>query len=91
MRLGVHKAALPQALLCADEVFLFEPPNAGWSMNEVVSRLKQPASVSDSIALLLQRLADSAQPGDSIVIMSNGAFGGLHQQLVQALTAKWGN
>lgn len=91
MRLGVHKAALPQALLCADEVFLFEPPNAGWSMNDVVSRLNQPASVSDNIALLLQRLTDSAQPGDSIVIMSNGAFGGLHQQLVQALTAKWGN
>ncbi|MCB5225446.1 UDP-N-acetylmuramate:L-alanyl-gamma-D-glutamyl-meso-diaminopimelate ligase [Alishewanella sp. 16-MA] len=89
MRLGVHQAALPQALLSADEVLLFEPRNAGWSMSELVARLHGPASVSYDIDELLTRLVATAQPGDSIVIMSNGGFGGIHQKLLTALTDKW--
>lgn len=89
MRLGVHQAALPQALLSADEVLLFEPRNAGWSMADLVARLSQPASVSYDIDELLARLLTMAQPGDSIVIMSNGAFGGIHTKLLAALTEKW--
>lgn len=89
MRLGVHQAALPQALLSADEVLLFEPRSAGWSMADLVTRLSQPASVSYDIDELLARLLTMAQPGDSIVIMSNGAFGGIHTKLLAALTEKW--
>lgn len=89
MRLGVHQAALPQALLSADEVLLFEPRNAGWSMAGLVARLSQPASVSYDIDELLTRLLATALPGDSIVIMSNGAFAGIHSKLVAALTEKW--
>lgn len=89
MRLGVHQAALPEALLPADEVLLFEPRNAGWSMADLVARLSQPGSVSYDIDELVGKLLVMAQPGDSIVIMSNGAFGGIHQKLLAALTDKW--
>ncbi len=89
MRLGIHQAALPEALLTADEVFLFEPANANWSMAELAARLAKPASVSADIDALVSRLLAAALPGDSIVIMSNGAFGDIHQKLLAALTKKW--
>lgn len=89
MRLGVHQAALPEALLAADEVLLFEPRDAGWSMSEVVARLNQPGSVSYDIDELVSKLQNMAQPGDSIVIMSNGGFGGIHNKLLAALAEKW--
>lgn len=85
MRLGVHQAALPQALLSADQVFLYEPRNAGWSMAELAARLSMPASVCYDIAELKASILALVQPGDQIVIMSNGAFGGIHQQLLEAL------
>lgn len=86
MRLGVHQAALPQALLTADQVFLYEPRNAGWSMAELAARLSMPASVCYDIAELKASILALVQPGDQIVIMSNGAFGGIHQQLLEALS-----
>ena len=86
MRLGVHQAALPQALLTADQVFLYEPRNAGWSMAELAARLAMPASVCYDIAELKASILALVQPGDQIVIMSNGAFGGIHQQLLEALS-----
>lgn len=86
MRLGVHQAALPQALLSADQVFLYEPRNAGWSMAELAARLSMPASVCYDIAELKASILALVQPGDQIVIMSNGAFGGIHQQLLEALS-----
>jgi UDP-N-acetylmuramate: L-alanyl-gamma-D-glutamyl-meso-diaminopimelate ligase len=86
MRLGVHQAALPQALSSANQVFLYEPRNAGWSMAELAARLSMPASVCYDIAELKASILALAQPGDQIVIMSNGAFGGIHQQLLEALS-----
>lgn len=86
MRLGVHQAALPQALLTADQVFLYEPRNAGWSMAELAARLAMPANVCYDIAELKASILALVQPGDQIVIMSNGAFGGIHQQLLEALS-----
>lgn len=86
MRLGVHQAALPQALLSADQVFLYEPRNAGWSMADLAARLAMPASVCYDIAELKSSILALVQPGDQIVIMSNGAFGGIHQQLLDALS-----
>jgi UDP-N-acetylmuramate: L-alanyl-gamma-D-glutamyl-meso-diaminopimelate ligase len=32
-------------------------------------------------------VASAAKPGDSILVMSNGGFGGIHQKLLDALQA----
>jgi UDP-N-acetylmuramate: L-alanyl-gamma-D-glutamyl-meso-diaminopimelate ligase len=45
----------------------------------------QRAKTADSLAQLLAQVVQAAQPGDHIVCMSNGAFGGIHQQLLDAL------
>ncbi|MCD1597612.1 UDP-N-acetylmuramate:L-alanyl-gamma-D-glutamyl-meso-diaminopimelate ligase [Rheinheimera aquimaris] len=89
MRMGVHQAALPLALALADQVYLYEPANANWSLDALARSLAPKASLSRDIDALVQLLADQAMPGDSIVIMSNGGFGGIHDKLIKALTAKW--
>lgn len=90
MRMGVHQAALPLALAIADKVFLFEPANANWSLDALTRALAPKASLTQDINALVQQLAEQAMPGDSIVIMSNGGFGGIHDKLIAALAQKWG-
>lgn len=89
MRLGVHKQALPASLKTADQVFLFEPQNSGWSLADVAAACGNKAQVSTDIAELVTLITDAAVQGDSIVIMSNGGFGGIHDKLLDALKKKW--
>lgn len=91
MRMGVHKEALPASLQKADAVFLFEPASSGWSLGALAEQISQqcaiPAAVEQDIDRLVQRIVASAQPGDSVLVMSNGGFGGIHDKLLQALAA----
>ena len=89
MRLGVHKEALPASLKQANQVFLFEPANSGWSLADVAKAIGPQAEVGTDITALVARITDQAQSGDSIVIMSNGSFGGIHDKLLDALRKKW--
>lgn len=85
MRMGVHKDALPASLAAADQVFLFEPAGSGWSLQVLADAIGDKASVRSSIDDLVQQIVSEAKPGDSILVMSNGGFGGIHQQLLDAL------
>ncbi|MCG9624831.1 UDP-N-acetylmuramate:L-alanyl-gamma-D-glutamyl-meso-diaminopimelate ligase [Vibrio mediterranei] len=85
MKRGVHKETLAQSLTQADAVFLFQPDNIDWSVEEIAHSCSQPAKVSDSIDELVQAIVEQAQPGDQILVMSNGGFGGIHQKLLEAL------
>ena len=88
MRMGVHQAALPLSLALADKVFLYEPANANWSLDALTRALAPKASLSQDIDALVNLLTEQAEPGDSIVIMSNGGFGGIHDKLISALKRK---
>lgn len=87
MRMGVHKDALPASLAAADQVFLFEPAGSGWSLQVLADAIGGKASVRSSIDELVQQIVSEAKPGDSILVMSNGGFGGIHQKLLDALAA----
>ncbi|MDX5407466.1 MAG: UDP-N-acetylmuramate:L-alanyl-gamma-D-glutamyl-meso-diaminopimelate ligase [Chromatiaceae bacterium] len=89
MRMGVHQAALPLALALADQVFLYEPANANWSLESLTRALAPKASLSQNIDGLVGELTAQASAGDNIVIMSNGGFGGIHDKLISALKQKW--
>ena len=56
-----------------------------WSLDSVVERSRTPAQLVDNIDELAQQVAREAMPGDQIVIMSNGSFGGIHQKLLDQL------
>lgn len=85
MRLGVHRAALAPALALADRVWLYEPPGLGWDLADVARATTPPTAVLDSIDALVAAIAAEAKPGDHIVVMSNGGFGGIHARLLAAL------
>lgn len=87
MRMGVHKSAIADSLHDADAVLLFEPANSGWSLAAVAEQMPGRAQVFQSVELIVAALVEKASAGDHIVIMSNGGFGGIHQKLLDALSA----
>jgi UDP-N-acetylmuramate: L-alanyl-gamma-D-glutamyl-meso-diaminopimelate ligase len=85
MKMGVHRNTLAPSLSGADEVWLFSPPDLGWDTAPILSALGNRGHASSSIESLAESLAKSARPGDQVLIMSNGGFGGLHGKLLAAL------
>jgi len=85
MRLGVHRAAIAPALAKADRVWLYEPPDLGWNLSDVAQAARPQTEVAASIDALVAAVTAEARPGDHIIIMSNGGFGGIHAKLLVAL------
>jgi UDP-N-acetylmuramate: L-alanyl-gamma-D-glutamyl-meso-diaminopimelate ligase len=52
---------------------------------EDLSARGQSAGYLASVDAIIDRLSREARPGDVIVLMSNGAFGGIHARLLEAL------
>jgi len=46
------------------------------------------AAALPSVDAILERLTADAHAGDTIAVLSNGAFGGLHPRLLRALEAR---
>ncbi len=85
MKMGVNKNELAPSLARADEVFLFQPGHIPWQVADVADACMQPAHCSADIDTLVEMIAKTAQPGDSVLVMSNGGFGGIHQKLLDRL------
>jgi UDP-N-acetylmuramate: L-alanyl-gamma-D-glutamyl-meso-diaminopimelate ligase len=86
MRMGVHKETLAASLAGADDVILYQPADLGWDLHYVSERIQPPCRVLPTIEAIIDYVVNTAQKGDHILIMSNGAFGGLHKKLLTALT-----
>ena len=93
MKLGVMKAQLPTSLLEADKVFAYGASigkdTLGWDLAEVLSPLndngKDMARTFDDLEALVLAISKEAKPGDHILVMSNGGFGGVHQKILNAI------
>jgi UDP-N-acetylmuramate: L-alanyl-gamma-D-glutamyl-meso-diaminopimelate ligase len=96
MKLGVMKAQLPGSLVAADKVFAYGASTGkeslGWDLAEVLSPLNQQepgkAHAFDDLDALVKAVAQEAKPGDHILVMSNGGFGGVHQKILKAISVK---
>lgn len=86
MKLGVMKARLPASLAEADLIFCYAE-NLGWNPAEALAPLGEKAVVEDDLDQLVRRIASAACPGDQVLVMSNGGFGGIHEKLLSALAA----
>jgi len=84
MKLGVMKDALPDSLRDADAVFCYAN-NLGWDAAAALAPIQQKAQTYDDLDQLVSAVTAMAQPGDHVLVMSNGGFGGVHQKLLQAL------
>jgi UDP-N-acetylmuramate: L-alanyl-gamma-D-glutamyl-meso-diaminopimelate ligase len=89
MRMGVHAESLGGALALADQVFLYVPETLRWSPASLTAQLGDRLTADAEIPGLVTAVTASARPGDSIVIMSNGGFGGIHESLLKSLGEKW--
>ncbi|EIC4485249.1 hypothetical protein LAA52_002064 [Salmonella enterica subsp. enterica serovar Dublin] len=88
MKMGLCKDDLAPSLGRADEVFLLQPPHIPWQVSEVADACVQPAHWSGDVDTLAEMVVKTAQPGDHILVMSNGGFGGIHQKLLDGLAKK---
>ena len=88
MKSGVHKDSLPLSLVQADEIYLFQGEQVKWSVAELKAQCQQPCIAEKDIASLVEKVATAANPGDHVLVMSNGSFGGFHDKLLAALAQK---
>ncbi|MBR9907846.1 MAG: UDP-N-acetylmuramate:L-alanyl-gamma-D-glutamyl-meso-diaminopimelate ligase [Gammaproteobacteria bacterium] len=85
MKLGTMADALDTALSEANEIFMLQPDAVQWRVTDKVPRAHVGASVDELLVLLSQKL----QPGDQVVIMSNGGFGNIHNRLIDVLRGQY--
>jgi UDP-N-acetylmuramate: L-alanyl-gamma-D-glutamyl-meso-diaminopimelate ligase len=92
MKLGVMKAQLPASLVDADLVFGYGAPAGkdalGWNLAEALAPMGDKAQAFNDIDTLVKSVVAAARPGDQVLVMSNGGFGGVHQKLLDALSAR---
>ena len=84
MKLGAMKAQLPWSLEEADLAFCHSG-GLGWDAAAALEPMGERAQVADSVDSVIAQVLAQVQPGDHILCMSNGGFGGIHQKLATAL------
>ena len=84
MKLGAMKAALPGSLAVADRVYCYAA-NLGWDAAAALAPLGKRATVCDDLSALVEAIVADARPGDHVLVMSNGGFGGIHEKLLARL------
>ncbi len=84
MKLGAMKAALPASLARAERVFCYDA-NLGWDVAGALAPLGAKAAVHRDLDALVIAIVAEARPGDQILVMSNGGFGGIHAKLLERL------
>ncbi len=87
MRLGVHSDTLAPALTKADIVFLYQPKDLNWDIQKVVLSMNGQARLFPNVDAIVTAVKEEIKSGDHILVMSNGAFGGIHEKLISVLNA----
>jgi UDP-N-acetylmuramate: L-alanyl-gamma-D-glutamyl-meso-diaminopimelate ligase len=84
MKLGAMKERLAASLSAADLVFCYTN-GLGWDAAAALAPLGARAVTAGDVEELADRIAAAACPGDHVLIMSNGSFGGIHAKLLARL------
>ncbi len=87
MRMGVHRQQLAAALAHADAVWIYKAGDIEWDIDKEFAGIPQ-VHVCEEIPRIVAELAAMANSGDRVVVMSNGGFAGIHQQLAEALASR---
>ncbi|HJL15081.1 MAG TPA: Mur ligase family protein [Sandaracinaceae bacterium LLY-WYZ-13_1] len=93
----LHQAAYPRAFASADRTLLAPVGRPEIAAEErldveaIAAAIREAGRQAEAPAdhdALLARLLDEVRPGDTVVLMSNGAFGGLPDRLLAALAVR---
>ncbi len=95
MKMGIHQNSLAQSAALADHTIWYEPAGLEWGLKQAIEQGAAKLKVSNSndssqqiltsVEAIIQHVSDNARANDAIIIMSNGGFEGIHQQLLTAL------
>ena len=86
MKLGTMAAQLPWSLERADLAFCHSG-GLDWDATAALAPMGARAQVTGAIEPLVAQVVANTRPGDHLVCMSNGGFGGVHEKLLSALRA----
>ena len=84
MKLGTMQERLASSLSDADLVFCYGK-DLGWDPGKALASLGTRAFTHMDLGTLVETLARMLRPGDHVLVMSNGGFGGVHEKLLARL------
>jgi len=84
MKLGAMKAQLPWSLEEVDLAFCHSG-GLGWDAASTLAPMGERAQVGATIDEVMAQVLAQVRPGDHLLCMSNGGFGGIHARLLEAL------
>ena len=87
MKRGVMKDALPPSLAQADRVYIYTA-GLGWDARSLFALLGARARCEEDLEPLVAAVVAEARAGDHVLVMSNGGFGGIHDKLLDRLSAR---
>jgi UDP-N-acetylmuramate: L-alanyl-gamma-D-glutamyl-meso-diaminopimelate ligase len=87
MKLGTMKSQLPWSLEQAD-LSICHSGGLDWDAKAALATMGDKAQVAGNIDEVVQQVMALVQPGDHLLCMSNGGFGGIHDKLLMALKAR---
>jgi UDP-N-acetylmuramate: L-alanyl-gamma-D-glutamyl-meso-diaminopimelate ligase len=86
MKLGTMKAQLPWSLEEADLAFCHSG-GLGWDASGALQSMGLKVQVGANIDEVIAQVLTQVKPGDHLLCMSNGGFGGIHNKLLEAIQA----
>jgi UDP-N-acetylmuramate: L-alanyl-gamma-D-glutamyl-meso-diaminopimelate ligase len=87
MKLGIMKDRLAASLAGADRAYVYAV-DLGWDAAAALQPLGERARSFEQLDALVAAVAVEARPGDRVLVMSNGGFGGVHGKLLAAIGAQ---
>ncbi|MBX6421207.1 MAG: UDP-N-acetylmuramate:L-alanyl-gamma-D-glutamyl-meso-diaminopimelate ligase [Nevskia sp.] len=87
MRLGGHAQQLAASLSGADRAYVYARPDLKWDARGALAGLGAKLCLPETLEALVAQVVAEARPGDRVLVMSNGDFGGVHDRLLAALAA----
>lgn len=88
MRMGIHQQTLAASFSQADAVLLLGADLSGdldWDLEAAMAQASVPVTICPSVEAIVEQAVAWSQSGDHLLVMSNGGFGGIHQQLLERL------
>ncbi|MBK5931194.1 UDP-N-acetylmuramate:L-alanyl-gamma-D-glutamyl-meso-diaminopimelate ligase [Halochromatium salexigens] len=85
MRMGIHGTALAASLEMAERVVIYSPPDLAWDASTALAPLGERLRVCADLDQVLTAATAEVNPGDHLLVMSNGGFGGIHQRILERL------
>jgi UDP-N-acetylmuramate: L-alanyl-gamma-D-glutamyl-meso-diaminopimelate ligase len=84
MKLGTMQGVLAKSLAGADLVYC-HAQGLTWDPARALAPLSTRAAIYHDVEPMVEALAHVLRPGDHVLVMSNGGFGGIHAKLLQRL------